>query len=159
MKIFKGAFAKESFDLDVATATRLAKKLTLEFKGDPQIAGEDFEDLAKFCTSELGAGLVRSKCADMVEHMILLNAEGKIAIASAFREAFSFLTSRDETNLTPADAIIVAEKLVSTSPEAVPVFRKTYLYAMDSSGLALARPEAVKFAAAVAVKTKRPKPE
>lgn len=159
VRIFKSAFAKDYFDLDVAASTRLAKRLTAEFKGDPGIAGDDFEELAKFCTSDLGAGLTRSKCSQLVERLILVNAEGKLRIAGAFREAFVFLTNRDEINLTPGDAVLIAETMVSTSPDAVPVFRKTYQYALDSSGLGLSRPEAVKFASAVAAKTKRPKPE
>lgn len=159
VKIFKIAFAKEYFDLDVAASMRLAKRLTQDFKGNPEIAGDDFADLAKFCTSDLGVGLVRSKCAALVERMILVNAEGKQRIASAFHEAFAFLTNRDEINLTPGDAVVVAETIVSTSPDAVSVFRRTYQYAMDASGLGLSRPEAVKFASAVAAKTKRPKAE
>lgn len=157
VKIFKNAFAKEMFDLDAGTSTRMAKELSLEFKGDPEIAGDDFEKLAKFCTSDLGKGLAKNKCAAMMQAIITANAEGKLPVADAFRDAFTFLTNRNETNLTPADAFGVAEKLVSASPEAVPAFRHAYEYALDPAGLGLPRGDAVKFATAVAVKTKRPK--
>lgn len=155
--IFKQAFAQDAFDLNAILANQLASRLTVSYKGDPKIAAEDFKDMARFCVSATGAGLTRPACANIVEHVIVANQEAKMSIAKPFLKIFEFLTDRKEVNLTPVDAVNIAEKLVAASPEAIGSFRKVYEYGIDASGLALPRPEALKMALDVAVKTKQVK--
>jgi hypothetical protein len=153
--IFKLAFASEIFDLNALVALKMARRLSSEFDGDPEIAAKDFKSLAKFCVSDAGKGLSRAKCAEIIQNIIVASESVKASIADAFLSAFNYLVKEKNANLSAADALTIAERLASTSPDAFEVFKNSFEYAQDKSGLALSRSEAAKLAASIALNSKQ----
>jgi hypothetical protein len=156
--IYRGAFAKEFLDMDTGTAIRIARKLTSDFTGDPKVAADDYFDLAKFCVSTKKLDLPRPTCATMAARIAGYSADSKMPVAKSFINAVNYLTQNKDINLSMHDALELAESLVAVSPEAFPIFINTYEYASEKSGLELTRADAIKFAKAVSMNTKQPKP-
>lgn len=156
-EVFRLSFAEEFFDLDARSAMKVAKRLSTEFEGDPEVATKDFKSLATFCVSSVGLGLPRNQCAEVIQRVIVANEQTKVAISNAFLSAFKFLTDSTKTNFTAGDALAIAEKLASTSPSAFDVFRRSFEFAQSESGLSLSRADAAKLATELAFNTKQPK--
>lgn len=155
--IFRGAFAKEFLDMDSGTALRIARRLTTEFKGEPNIAAEDYLSLAKFCVETKGLDMPRPDCATMAARVASFSESSKLPVANAFQKAVEFLTRTREVNLSLRDALPIAEALVAVSPDAVDNFKNAYEYATEKSGLNLPRVDAIKFAKAISENTKQKK--
>ena len=153
--IFKQAFASEVFDLNGTMSLKIARRLSADFDGDPEIAAKDFSVLAKFCVSDSGKGIPRPKCAEVIQKIIIANESSKKSIGETFLDTFKYLIESKEVNLAAIDALAIAEQLASTSPDAFEVFKNTFEYAQSKSGLALSRSEAAKFATSVALNSKQ----
>ena len=156
--IYRGAFAKEYLDLDTGSAIRIARRLTADFHGDPKVAADDFFTIASFCVPTKTLDLPRPECALMAARIAGYSEESKLPVGKAFIAAVEYLTNKNETNLTMRDAVTLAERLVSVSPEALNAFKNTFEYAADKSGMELTRADAIKFATSIAINAKQPKP-
>jgi len=156
--IFRGTFARELLDMDIGSSLRIARKLTTEFKGDPDIASEDFATLAKFCVRTKGLDLPKPECAQMAARIASFSEKSKLPVGRPFINAVEYLTQDKDINLNMKDAVNLAESLVAVSPEAVATFQNAYEYAADKKGLELARADAINFAKSVATNTKQKKP-
>ena len=155
--IFRGAFAKEFLDMDSGSSLRIARKLTIEFKGDADIAANDYIELAKFCVETKGLDMPRPECATMAARVAAYSAESKLPVAAAFKNALDYLTTDKDVNLTLRDALPIAEGLVAVSPESVDRFKTAYEYASNKNGLNLPRSDAVQFARTLSASTKQKK--
>jgi hypothetical protein len=60
--VFRMASAEDVLDLDLDSALRLARSLSIEFKGDPTKALRDFERILKWCSDATRSGLSRKDC-------------------------------------------------------------------------------------------------
>jgi len=149
--IFKQAFLKSYLDLDLADALRLARKLSLDYAGKPQVARGDFAGMVHFCQEPRHLNLPKPACAKLAAR-IAAYGEGSDddAIAEPFISAFDFLIGGDGPHLTTGDAMKIAEELVAVSPFAVDNFQQAFTYAVAPSGLKMERGEAVRFAQQVA---------
>ncbi|MCX6118414.1 MAG: hypothetical protein NT027_12795 [Proteobacteria bacterium] len=157
--VFRGAYAKDIFDLSSGDSLRLAKRFSVEYTGDTNLISNDFKELSNFCRSEMGSGLSRVQCAKVIERILIAGEESRKPVGKTFVEAFTFLTNQKETNLTAQDALSIAEQISAASPKALDNFKNAYEYALDKSGLNLSRKEAILLATSVALKTRQPNPE
>jgi hypothetical protein len=155
--IYRGSFAKEYLDMDSGSSLRIARRLTIEFKGDADIAANDYLELVKFCVETKGLDVPRPQCATMAARVAAYSADSKLPVAKAFKVALTYLTEQKDVNLALRDALPIAEALVAVSPESVERFKNAYEYASNKNGLDMPRAEAIQFAKTVAEGTKQKK--
>lgn len=153
--IFQMAFLREGLDLDLLSATQLARSLSLDFSGQVEQAMNDYEQLVEFCLSKEALGLPRPRCATLSAELVPLARERDVSIFAIFRDGYEFLTGdSDGPKLSTDQALSLLVRLLKMSPEAVSEFAKLYPYAHDADGLGLSRQQAIELALEVSSSTK-----
>ena len=143
--IFRRAFAEDGFDLDRASALNLAKKLSVEYKGNVAVAMSDFDIIADFCMARNNLDLPKERCAELAQRVAVMSSKHGLAVGSKFVETYRYLVQRGGPALTVKDALLVAEQLMKDHPNAADNFRLAYEYATAKRGLAVSREQAILF--------------
>jgi hypothetical protein len=160
LTVFRSALASDGLDLTLSDSLKLALSLATEFKGDLERARKDFESLSIYCVDPGRVGVSRMRCADLVAKVVRSSADWTSSAAREWIEAYEFLRSPRGPALVTAEAVGVAENLVSIGPAGFRNFQQSYLYALSDSGLKLPRNEAISFALRLArIQPKTEEPE
>ncbi len=154
VNVFRLSFKRKGLDLALAEALSVARAVSIDYKGDPEVAEDDFMDMIEFCSSFKGLDLSKPKCATLAKNVTIAGEDYDGSSAKAFENGFEFLTDADGAHLTTVDALQVAEELIKIGPKAIENFRAAFEYANEKSGLGLGRKESVIMAKKVAYNTK-----
>lgn len=146
--IFRKTYLAQFLDLDAATSLRIAKSLSTEFQGDPEVAARDYSEIVDFCLGRKGLDLSRPYCVDLASRVARYGDRYPDGAARLFREAYDYVSSDSSRapNRPTAEAVKIAEEITSQGPSALSNFREAYRYAISSSGLQAADFDALAFA-------------
>ena len=152
--IFKLSFKRSGLDLNLSESLAMARAVSIDYKGDPEIAEEDYLEIIGYCMESKGLDLSKPKCANLAKNVTIAGERYDGSSAEAFIEGFEFLTDDDGAHLTTVDALRVAEELIKIGPKAIENFMAAFQYANEKTGLGLGRVDSVKMAKKVAYNTK-----
>ena len=153
LAVFKRAYLKKYLDLDLATSVKIAKLLTLEFKGNVKNAGRDFEEIVEFCLDEKKLGLPIVQCAETSAVVASKGEYWKDGVASAFIRAYEFLRSGKGVGMSVGEALLTAAGVVENGPYSVENFVVAYKYGASEQGLAMTAQDSLDFARGLVAKT------
>lgn len=145
--VFTKSYLSEYLDLDYKTSFDLAKRLSLNYKGHPKIAAEDFNQLVEFCISESAIGLSKPRCGVIAGRIVKSTEKFQARIAEEFKKLYRFLTSEKNGPSAPVlRGLQVAEDIVAQGPEAADNFILAYQYGVKKDGLDLTAEESLQLA-------------
>lgn len=145
--VFRMASAEDVLDLDLDSALRLARSLSIEFKGDPTRALQDFERVLKWCSDATRSGLTRKDCGEFSARIARAGEGWREGVSKAWIGLFEFLTqSSSGPGLTSGEARDLARDLAASGPAAMKSFSAAYEYALDTEGLSLTRDQSIELA-------------
>lgn len=150
-EIFKRLFLKKYLDLDLITSLSVAKKLSVDFKGNVESVASDFYRLVEFCLEHKVLGLSLKQCGQLAGRVAALAERWNMEVSREFIEQYQFLKS--DLGLSISESLALAEEIVAISPHAVSNFIDGYKYASSRGGLDLPAKEALGFAKKLAVQT------
>ncbi len=154
IEIFKKSYLAEDLDLDYLTSLKMARSLSVDYSGDPDIAVDDFLRLVKFCSSDKWVGLSKPQCGVIAGRVVKSAEAFKKPIAPIFEKTFEFVVSEKGPTPNLVHALKIAEDIVAIGPEAADNFIMAYRYALSDAGLALTAAESLKFAKTLAANAK-----
>ncbi len=146
LEIFKKSYLAEYLDLDYKTAQDMAQSLSVDFKGDPDIASEDFMEIVKFCTGEKFLALSKPRCGLIAGRIVKKTENFGRHMATSFIDLFQFIVSEKGPTPDLLMALDIAEKIIAHGPEAPQNFKTAYRYAINEEGLAYTAKDSLKFA-------------
>lgn len=156
LTVFKSSFLKSGLDLDLATAVRFGRDLSIGYHGDVSQALEDFADLVAFCTDREELALPRSRCAGLAFQFTKYGEKSGLETFAPFRRGFAFLTrDEDGPGVSPEKALKLLAKIMVVSPAAVDNFQEAYLFGHRPKGVGLNRNKSIDLALRVAAHTYR----
>lgn len=167
LTIFKSAYARDILDLDVYTATSLARKLSLDADHVPSWIDQDFLQLSRFCVQEEGLAVDRPRCAELVVKLLdqgmkqesVLEQGLKYGMFKPFTDGYAFLTQDQEgPQLATYQALELIQELLMISPYAVQEFSQLYKFMRTRAEMPLTRDQAINKARMLAKHTKRAGP-
>jgi hypothetical protein len=144
--VFLKAYLADFLDLDVHASIQMAKSLSSEFRGDILTVRNDFEKLVEFCVSTKNLALPKPQCGQFAVRIAQKGEKITGGISSSYIQGFRFLTSEAGPNLTTAQALILAEKLIGNSQNSVENFIQAFKYGISSDGLGVGTQDAILFA-------------
>ncbi len=159
LTVFKSAYAKDILDLDVYSATQIAKKLVLDATHSPSWIDDDFYRLSRYCVSEEGLAVDRPSCAGLVvyllDHGVARESEYKLelkdGVAKPFISGFKFLTKlADGPQIATYQALGILKELIAISPYSIEEFLDLYKFLVGRSVQPLTRDQAIDKARAMA---------
>jgi hypothetical protein len=133
-------------DLDFNTSLEMAKSLSMDYKGDPNLAKKDFFELVDFCTDEKALGLSRPQCGVIAGRIVKKAENFNVSILDKFVEIFNFMISDKGPSPDLLIALTIAEEITAIGPEAPENFIMAYKYGINESGLSLPAARALSFA-------------
>jgi len=151
LNVLRWAYEKDSLDLSLGAAVKVAREFSLDFKGDPTLAAKDFERLAKFCVGDRDVDLSRPKCAELVAKAAKASERSETAVADAFIDLQKFLHAPEGAAISAQESFTLAIELIAVSPLASENFIETYQFARSKAGLDLAANDALTIAKQVAL--------
>ena len=149
-------------DFDAKTSLDIAKSLSIGLGDFPVWVKGDFENLAKFCSSQKDLAINKSECAGFVVELVKLNAnkrdrEGKVlssGIAEPFINGYTYLTQyEDGPKLVSNEAIKELISILKVSPYGIENFEQMYNYSTNE--MKLERNEAIQLSTEIALKTSK----
>lgn len=146
LEIFKKSYLAEHLDLDYKTALDMAKSLSLEYSGNPEIAQSDFLKLVKFCTSDKWLGMSKPRCGIIAGRVVKKAEHFKTSVAPLFEKLFAFIISEKGPTPNLVKALDITEEIVALGPEAPDNFIMAYRYGLNEEGLKLTALGALNFA-------------
>lgn len=150
--IFRMAFLEDGLDLDMPSSVRMARELSLEFKGEASWAHEDFRRIVEFCVKGRGLDLPRPVCGQLAARIAKKAEVVNGGIANDFMKAFQFsVDPKIGPGMTTAQALATAEEVALSGPDAVENLIAAYRYAIREKGLGLPVDDAFKFAKRMAL--------
>ncbi len=153
--IFAKSFLTKYLDLDVTAALRLARSLSIDYKGKPEKSMKDFGEIVKYCLAAKGFDLPKPKCAEIAEKVTRFGQIFVEPVAEPFILLFKFLRSDEEGPRIPSyQALKIATRIVEISPYAPANFQQAYLFAASKRGFELGRGKAIGFANKIAQQTR-----
>ncbi|MEK6704416.1 MAG: hypothetical protein AABZ06_01370 [Bdellovibrionota bacterium] len=151
LTIFKKAFLAEYLDLDIRSALKMARALSMEFTGNASEVFDDFDKLLEFCAGAKSLDLPRPECGTFAVRLARQGETWSGGIAKPFIEAFEFLRSESGPELITSDALKLAESLLAAGPDGPINFIQAYKYAASRKGLKMDRKSAIAFARQMAM--------
>jgi hypothetical protein len=140
-QIFKSAYAEDGFDLDIGNSLKLAKQMSVEYRGPVQKALKAFQSVSEFCLKKIEINLSKSDCAELSKNVALSSTEEGPAAGEEFMKSFLYL--KVNVALSEGDALKLAQNLVKINPAAFGNFKVSYEYALSPSGLNVAKDQAL----------------
>jgi hypothetical protein len=156
LKIFSRLYASDDFDFDLETSLKMARSLSVDFKGEVESSIKDFESISKFCLATEGLNFGKAKCAELARNVALTSEKHYASVGKAFETGYQYLVNPKGPQMVPLEASKQIMELVVIHPEAVNNFKTAYEYAISEKGLAVNRSESIKFAKLMAQKTLEP---
>lgn len=153
LKIFTRLYASDDFDFDLNTSLKMARSLSVDFKGEADVALKDFEEVSKFCLKTEGLNFGKVKCAELAQALAITSEKHHLSVSDAFSAGFSYLISEKGPSMNAVEAMKQAQELVLIHPEAVNNFKVAFDYAVSKKGLEAPKADAIKFAKLMASQT------
>lgn len=153
LEIFKKTYLSEYLDLDLTTSLKIARALSIDFKGDINTSIQDYQVLTDFCLKNASLNLSKPKCALISGRVIKKSEKYKLPIAEEFIRLFTFLRDNKSINATIAESLEIAEEIVTISPNAVDNFIYAFKYGVQNKGLALSARKSIDFAYTLSKRT------
>ncbi len=146
--IFRYAFLKDYLDLDMFASMNMAKRLSMDFKGNTKTAVSDFEKIVKFCASEKYLDLPRPQCGETAARLAKLGENEPRGVAEAWISSYEFLRSQKKgPGLATVNALELSEELLNKyGTVGLDNFSHAFRYAINKKGLDMSNDEALKFA-------------
>lgn len=158
--VLKRSFTKKYLDLPLKDSVDYAIALSIDFKGDPTVARNDFKRLVEFCRDEDYLEMPMIKCAEMALNVSKHSVKFKKSLVSPFINLFEFMISKKGPNLPTFNALEITRKVMQAGPLAEENFKLAYNYASaKDSGLGYDRANAIKLATKLALLSYRVKPQ
>jgi hypothetical protein len=151
--VFTRCFLAEYLDLDYKTSFDLAKRLSVDYTGLPQIAAKDFTRLVDFCTDDKEVGLSKPRCGILAGRVVQRTQNFRAQTADEFIKVYRFMVSQNGASSPTGPALEVAENVVAQGPEASDNFISAYKYGIEQSGLSLTAKQSLEFAMKLAQNT------
>ena len=111
IEIFQRAFLAEYLDMDVRSALEIAHSLSNQFDGNSITAVRDFRKTTDFCLKNTVMNLDKEACGKLAAAVAKLGENSKQSVASAFQNAYEFLTSEGGPTMAVPDAITLCDKV------------------------------------------------
>lgn len=153
MDVFKNAYGEAALDLDMNNSLKIAKALSVDYKGDPEKAKEDYDQLVRFCLSQKKIGGAIPLCAELATNIAKSGELFQHPVAEPFIETFEYLRSLKDLNLQVSKVIEIAQKVVRIHPEAARNYIASLKYSLSKDGLGLAVHPSLGFAMQMAQST------
>ena len=158
--VLKRSFTKKYLDLPLKDSIKYALALSIDFKGDPTTARNDFKRLVEFCKDEDYLEMPIIKCAAIALEVSKHTVKFKESLVSSFIDLFEFQIKKDGPNLPSFNALEITREVISAGPMAEENFKLAYEYAIRKNpGLNYDRANAIKFAKRMALLSYRLKKE
>jgi hypothetical protein len=158
--VLKRSFTKKYLDLPLKDSVDYAIALSIDFKGDPTVARNDFKRLVEFCKDEDYLEMPIIKCAAIALEVSKHTVKFKKSLVSSFIDLFEFQIDKDGPNLPTFNALEITREVIAAGPLAEENFKLAYKYATRKDpGLNYDRTNAVKFAKKMALLSYRMKKE
>ncbi len=151
LKIFKMAFLRKYLDMDLHNSLKLARSLSLEYLGENERIGQEFETMVEFCTDTENLSLPGTQCASFTAEVLQSEGEFGPYAAKDFIKVFHFLRDDEKgPKRSTAEALKKAKEVVAFGPSAADNYITGYSFAVAKSGLKKNESEAMVFAAKLA---------
>lgn len=154
VSIFKKSFLKSSFDLDLKSAVQTAESLSIDYKGAPEKSEKDFDELAKFCLSNVNMGGLEfsiGDCAKLAIRITKLGESYEKEIAKPFIDLYSFLLKDTQMGFTINESLKISEEVLKSGPESANNFKTIFKYAISDSGLKMEKNLALELSKKIAL--------
>ena len=153
MATFRNAYSENRLDLDISNSLKIAKGLSVEFKGDSDKAKRDYDKLVSFCINQKKIGGSIPVCAKIAYEVTKSAEMYKEPAADGFIETYEFLRNHKELNFQISKAIVEARKVVAIHPRAAENFVAAFKYATSKKGLNIPAKQTLLFAYEMAENT------
>ena len=141
------SYEEDFLDLDALSAMKISLRLSSQFKGNAEIARDDFKDIALYCKDKKKLNLPLATCAKIATDVALLSEKFQEKAAQEFIELLEFLSQdRDGPGLDLNMALKISMDLINYGPKANKNFQQAYEYAIEKDGLSLSSKDALDFA-------------
>lgn len=151
VKTYALAYEEDFLDLDALSAMKISLRLSSQFKGDPEIARDDFKAVALYCKEKKKLNLPLPTCAKIATDIALLSEKFHEEIAEDFIDLLEFISQdSDGPGLDLNKALDITKKLITYGPRSYKNFKISYEYALDKDGLGLSAKDALNFAQNIA---------
>lgn len=145
--VLKRSFTKKYLDLPLKDSVAYALALSIDFKGDPTVARNDFKRLVEFCKDEDYLEMPIIKCAEIALEVSKHTVKFKESLVSSFIDLFEFQIEKDGPNLPTFNALEITREVIAAGPLAEENYKLAYKYAVQKDpGLDYDRTNAIKFA-------------
>jgi len=156
IKTYKVSYEEDFLDLDALSAMRISLSLSSQFKGKPEIAREDFKQLAIYCKDKDKLDLPLPTCAKLATDIALLSEHFNKPIAKSFIDLLEFASQEsDGPGLDLKSALETSQELIKYGPKAHINFKQAYKYGVKKSGLGLSAKNALRFAKNIAKRSSK----
>jgi len=154
MNVFRNAYSQNKLDLDVANSLKIAKGLSIDYKGDADKAKRDYDRLVAFCLNESKIGGSIPVCASIAFDVAKSAEHFRQPAAPAFIEMYEFLKNHKKLNFQISKAIEVSKKVVAIHPMAAKNYVAAFEYATSKDGLNIPADQTLAFAYDIAANTR-----
>jgi hypothetical protein len=145
-EIFEKMYLGEFYDVSFQTSFEIAYELSKEFRGNLEMARNDFNKFTKFCMDDKQMGLSVPQCAKLSVKFARLSQYYPKGIFEPFKEVYLMLREDKRFGVSMKEALEVSERIIRNGPMARVNFLQAYNYASMKDGLALSGREALVFA-------------
>jgi hypothetical protein len=104
--VFRWAYARDGFDLEIASGLKLACEVTILFPGDQKRALDVFKETTDFCSKSDKIAIPRPACAELAKEIALTTKEKTPSSAQIFIESYNYL--REKVKLPQTESIELA---------------------------------------------------
>lgn len=153
MATFRNAYSENKLDLDISNSLRIARGLSIEFKGDSDKAKRDYDRLVSFCVDQKKVGGSIPVCAKIAYEVTKSAENYKESASEGFIQVYEFLKNHKNLNFQISKAIIEAKKVVAIHPKAAENYVASFKYAISKKGLNIPANKTLKFAYEMAQNT------
>ena len=151
VEIFTRAYLSEFFDYDYTRAMKLALDMSIDYKGDPKIAREDFLSLVKFCKESENLDLPLVFCTEYVEKVSKLSQFYPNGLKKNFLDLYDAFRNNDDFLLTVKASLKLTYEILEHGPLASDNFFEGFKLATKE--LNFTKEEALRFAVDMAVRS------
>lgn len=149
--VFRWAYARDGFDLEIAAALKLAREIAVQFPGDQKQALEAFKATTEFCSKSDKISIPRPACAELSKEIALMTKDQKTSSAQVFIESYNYL--REKVKLPQIEAIELATTLLQKDHFAFENFKTVYEFSLSKNGFSATQPEAIQLGRKIAEQT------
>lgn len=149
--VFRWAYARDGFDLEMASALKLAREVAILFPGDQKRALEAFKETTDFCSKSDKISIPRPACAELSKEVALTTKQKMPSSAKTFIESYNYL--REKVKLPQNEAIELAKTLLQKGHSAFENFKTVYEYSLSKNGFAATQPQAIQLGKKIAEQT------